>query len=146
VQIQNRSPHRETVPDVAVLTELVSLELTSLGSCPVPPPVLSPPKKFPLTLKPKQKLTVTFTATFACANDPAKGVGHEDFSLRAEVKHEALGGADSHPADDVCPRSVTPPFAIDPYPDGKIKDKGCGKKKADTTLGDPVLIDLIVKP
>lgn len=49
------------------------------------------------------------------------------------------------PDDDTCPRSVIPPFALDPYPDGKIKDKGCGAPKPDKTLGDPVLTDVVVK-
>lgn len=146
VQIQNRSPHLETIPDAAVLTNLVSLELASLGGCLVSPPVLSPPKKFPLTLKPKQKLSVGFAVTFACANNASKGAGQEDYRLSARVDHTALGSADTHPADDVCPRSVTPPFAVDPHPDNTIKDKGCGEKKADKTFGDPVLVDVVVKP
>lgn len=32
------------------------------------------------------------------------------------------------------------------YPDGTILDKGCGTKRADKTFGDPVLVDVVVKP
>jgi hypothetical protein len=63
------------------------------------------------------------------------------------VRHAALdGNADTHPADDACPRSVTPPAEIDPNPNGKIKDKGCGAKKPDKTFGAPVVVDVTVKP
>jgi len=88
---------------------------------------------------------VVFVVTFGCSNDPAKGVNHKDYSLSALIDHAALGGADGHPRDDICPRSVEPPFEVDPNPDGTIKDKGCGGKKADKTFGDPVLVDVVVK-
>jgi hypothetical protein len=62
------------------------------------------------------------------------------------VDHSALDGqADTDPIDDVCPRSVTPPFRPDPNPDGKLKDKGCGVKKSDGTFGADVLIDIVDK-
>lgn len=54
--------------------------------------------------------------------------------------------AEYQPADDMCPRSVTLPFEVDPNPDGTIKDKGCGEKKDDKTFGAPVLVDVVVRP
>jgi hypothetical protein len=150
VSIQNRSLHAETIHDAAALSRLVHLTVESLGACPAPILTLVPPKKLPLTLKVKQKLDVQFNATFDCANDPGKsapGAGHGDFRYTASVDHAQLGGVpDGHPEDDVCPRSVTAPFVIDPNPDGKIKDKGCGAKKADGTFGDPVVTDVTVRP
>jgi hypothetical protein len=44
--------------------------------------------------------------------------------------------------DDVCPRSAG---GADAYPDGKLVDKGCGAKKRDKTLGDPIVVDVLVK-
>lgn len=83
-----------------------------------------------------------YLVTFGCANDAAKGVGHEDFSVRARVDHTPLGSGDAHPADDVCPRSAPAGGVVDPFPNGKIVDKGCGAKKPDKTLGGPVLVDV----
>ncbi|MGH8010821.1 MAG: hypothetical protein ACREQ3_27860, partial [Candidatus Binatia bacterium] len=107
VQLQNRSPHPETI---AALTGLVNLAVTSLGSCTAPVPVLVP-QKLPVTLGPKAKLTVRFEVTFDCANDPLKSSkkepGHEDYSYTATVNHAVLdGNADTHPADDICPRTA----------------------------------------
>lgn len=151
VAIQNRSPQVETIPDGAALAALVRLELESVASpaC-APPPAIVPhsvkPKKFPIRLKPKQKLQVLFDVVFACAGDAAMGAGHEDFRLAARVDHTALGSPDDHPADDVCPRRVTAPGEVDPNPDGRILDKGCGGKLPDRTFGGPVLVDVVVKP
>ncbi|MBI2877435.1 MAG: hypothetical protein HYY20_11185 [Candidatus Tectomicrobia bacterium] len=120
---------------------------------PNPIPVLhlgSPQEALPLTLKPKQTLEVVFEVTFDCANDRAKSTPtnprHADYRYVAVVDRKALdGAADSHPVDDLCPRSVTPPFEVDPNPDGKIKDRGCGEQKADKTLGADLLTDVVVK-
>jgi len=107
-------------------------------------------KALPITLRPKQKLGVVFDVTFDCANDPARDTrtdpGHADYRLTARVNHTALGSADAHPDDDVCPRLVTPPGVIDPFPDGRILDKGCGARRPDGTFGDPVLIDVVIGP
>jgi hypothetical protein len=151
VEVQNRSAHPETIPDLATLAALVKLEGTSLGGCLAPVPVLAHKKKLPAVLKTKAKLAVVFTVGFDCANDPAKTTakdpGHDDYTWTARVRHAALdGNADTHPADDGCPRSVTPPAEIDPNPNGKIKDKGCGAKKPDATFGAPVVTDVAVKP
>lgn len=139
VQIQNRSAHEETIPDLGVLTELVSLDLISLGMCTPPEPTLVPPNTFPLTLRSKQKLNVRFAVTFTtdCVNDPAKSTvndpGHEDYTYTATVDHSALDGglSDDHPADDSCPRD---PLGIDPNPDGKINDKGCAEDVTDVVV------------
>ncbi|MBI3770429.1 MAG: right-handed parallel beta-helix repeat-containing protein [Deltaproteobacteria bacterium] len=153
VEIQNRSPHAETIPDAAVLGNLVSLALDSVGACAAPVPVFvagKPQKIPPITLKTKQKLAVLFDVTFSCANDPLKSTtkspGHADYSLHARVKHGALGSGDADPADDICPRQVTPPGVVDPFPNGKLLDKGCGAKKADKTFGAPIVVDVTVKP
>ena len=56
------------------------------------------------------------------------GTGDEDFLYRAHVNHPTLDdNADTHPADDDCPRAPLP-GGVDPNPDGKVKDKGCGSK------------------
>ena len=104
-----------------------------------------PQKKLPVTLKKKSKLAVLFDATFDCANDAATGDGPEDFTVSARVDADALGEIAAPAADDDCPRQVAPPGVHDPFPDGKLVDKGCGAKKDDKTLGDPVTIDVIDK-
>jgi hypothetical protein len=149
VLIENRGPTAETIPDAATLARLVTLDVASLDAqCASPVATLhagKPQKTLPVTVKKNEKLTVLFDVTIACANDAAKGAGHEDYRLSARVNRAVLGEPDSHPVDDVCPRSVTPPYVIDPYPDGKIRDKGCGAKKADKTRGGDVLIDVSVR-
>jgi len=149
VSIQNRGPARETIPDPGALGSLVSLALESLGGCPAPAVVLDPPRKFPIVLGPRKKLGVSFHTTFGCANDPSKATktnpGHEDFRVIGTVDRAVLGGPDTHPADDTCPRTVTPPWEVDPNPDGTIKDKGCGKKLGKGLFGGEILVDIVVK-
>ena len=95
-------------------------------------------------------LVTAHAATFTvnCANDPYKGVGHQDFRYLAAVHHEALDGqADTHPACDTCPRPALP-GGVDPNPDPNkpLKDKGCGKKdKATSLIGADVLTDVVQK-
>jgi hypothetical protein len=108
-----------------------------------------PQKHLPLTLKPKQKFSVIFDVAFDCANDGAKSTardpGHEDFRYIAVVDHAALDGeTDAHPYDDVCPRDIELP-GVDPYPDGTIKDLGCGARRPDRTLGADVITDVVLK-
>ncbi len=150
VEIQNRSPHPETVPDLVALGKLAHFDVGSNGlGCVAPLAIVhagKPQKKLPLTLKSKAKVQVLFDLPIACANDAAKGTGHEDYRLTAHVSHSALGSGDAHVADDACPRTVTPPGEIDPFPNGKILDKGCGAKQPDKTLGLPLLVDVLVKP
>ena len=76
----------------------------------------------------------------------SNGPGHEDYQLDAAVSHSALGTGDEHAADNQCPRTVTPPGEVDPFPNGKIVDKGCGAKKPDKTYGAPIALDVVVKP
>jgi predicted outer membrane repeat protein len=153
VQIQNRSARAQSIPSLAVLRELVDLEVVSLdGACPTPTPVLlagKPQKKRPIAIGSKKTVPVAFAVPFGCANDPAQSSrrdpGHEDFELRAHVDQSVLGGTDAFPADDACPRTVAPPGVVVPYPDGKITDRGCGAKRTDKTFGDPVLVDVVDK-
>ncbi|MBY0276863.1 hypothetical protein K2Z84_16110, partial [Candidatus Binatia bacterium] len=151
VVLQNRGAGVETVPDAATLASLVTLELEAVtpSACsPAPAIALVPPKarQFPIRLKSKAKRAFAFSVTLGCANDPAKGPSHGDYALRARVDRTALGAPDGHAVDDVCPRRVGPPGVPDPYPDGRILDKGCGARLADGTFGGPVLLDAIVKP
>jgi hypothetical protein len=152
VQIQNRSTQGVTIPDAATLAALVTLSFDNLGGGGCPSPSASVRAAFlrrlPLTVRPKQKVTVPFDVAFGCANDPVNSTrqnpGHEDFSVSARVNTGALGSPDLHTDDDVCPRSVSPPGVIDPHPDGTILDKGCGKLKPDGTRGALILIDIVV--
>src|SRR5439155_16144364 len=121
VQIQNRSPHDETISS---LDNLVTLNVESLGLCPDLVPVLrsGPPQTtLPLTLKPKKTLIVYFEVTFNTnsVNDPLKSSkqdsGHQDYRYRATVHRQAIDGkADTHPSDDTGPRSVNPPSDLVP--------------------------------
>ena len=104
------------------------------------------PRQFPIRIKSKGKRAVAFEVFVACAGDPAKGPLHEDYRVTARVELSALGGVDGHAQDDVCPRRVAPPGVVDPNPDGKILDKGCGARLADGTFGGPVLLDVVLKP
>lgn len=136
VTVQNRSAHPETIDDAAELQSLVGLTIppVSPGCSAAPTVALHPVKKFPITLKPKQKLAVKFDVEFAQACDPAKStksVDHDDFRYGATITHAVLGGADAHPADDVCPRAA---LGVDPNPDGKVKDAGCGEVRTDVVV------------
>jgi hypothetical protein len=139
VQIQNRSVHSETIGDMDMLDNLVSLRTYSLdtGLCPDPLVRLADKQKaLPITLKSKQKLTVTFEVTFDCAVDATKRTkrdpGHEDYRYEATANHAALDGRpDTHVADDICPRAALGP---DPRPDGKIEDKGCDEVMTDVVM------------
>lgn len=151
VILQNRSPLLETITDSEMLGQFVDLNVESLGLCPEPTVKLLTEKlqkRMPINLKPKQTVSVDFAVTFNCANDPeantSKNPGHQDYRYTATVNGSVLSGyADIHEEDDVCPRSVTPPYVIDNYPDRKIKDRGCGMKKPDKTFGADVVTDLI---
>jgi hypothetical protein len=149
VAIQNRGPFPQTITNSAMLSSVVTLTVESLGSCANPAPVLASPTNFPLTIASKGSLTVTYNVTFNCVNDASKTTTkdplHNDYRFIATVSHAAIdGNADTHAFDDTCPRTVTPPYVIDPYPDGTIKDMGCGAKKKDGTYGDDVATDIVV--
>jgi len=151
VVLQNRGATPEVIPDAAALAALVRLELESIASpacTPAPVVSLKPIKarQFPIRLKPKGKRAVLFEARLACAGDPAKGPGHEDYRVTARVDLAALAGVDGYAQDDVCPRRVSPPGVPVPNLDGSILDKGCGARLADGTFGGPVLLDVVLKP
>jgi hypothetical protein len=147
VTIQNRSPHIETIFDLASLVTL-TVESLDPNLCPdLVPQILErrPQRKLPLNLRPRQKLNVYFDVTFDCAINPAKGLGQEDFRYTAMVHHEALDGvADTHPECDVCPRPPLECF-FDPNPNGRIRDKGCGAPVGDGTFGNDVLTDVVYR-
>ncbi len=128
VQIQNRSPHNETITN---LSELVQVTLTNLkdseGCAPGAVLIAGVPNQPGRVLKPKQKMNIFLNVTFTggCVPDAMKGVGHEDFSYRAVVNHAALdGNADTHAADDDCPRAALP-GGVDNAAGLNIKDTGC---------------------
>lgn len=154
VKVQNRGPATEVIPDATALGNMLQLTVSSLGiACPDPLVTLAPPsaKSFPIKLKSKATRAFHFDVTFDCANDPAKTTkkdpGHDDFRYVATVNRSVLDARpDTHAVDDTCPRSVTPPYVVDPNPDGKIKDKGCGDKKDDGTFGLDETTDVIVNP
>jgi len=149
VQIQNRGPEAEVVPSLAVLDSLVSVTVESLGgACTAPQATLvqGSPNSVPKTLGSKKKMNVFFEVTFTCANDPLKSTasaGHDDFRYTVTVNRSALGGgADAHPADDVCPHD---PLGTDPHPDGSIVDKGCGAPRSGGLFGDEIHTDVVRK-
>jgi hypothetical protein len=148
--IQNRSPHDEIIANPDALRGMMTVLVDSLPpeECPDAPAVLVLPAAFPITLPPKGKLNLTYNLTFDCANDPlASGetTPHGDFRVSVTVSHGAIGSeSDSHPADDVCPHAALP-GQLDPYPDGRVKDKGCGGKNSDGSLGADVVIDIVRK-
>lgn len=152
VRIQNRGHFGETIPNLATLGNLVQLQVLPIGGPCAPAPVVTlrqgtPQHSLPYTLAPKGVLDVFFDVVFRCANDPARGVGHEDYRYVATVSLPALPGgeADDHPVDDVCPRNaLATPGHRDPYPDGSIVDKGCGARKPDGTFGADVKTDVYV--
>lgn len=136
VKIQNKGPFPEIIEDATMLTNLITLTVESLGACPAPSPILhagKPQKSFPITLKPGKTLTVYYDVTFDCANYPAQGT--PDYLFSAIVNRATLDGKeDTNPLDDMCPRSGTSP-----------KDKGCGARKPDGTLGGDILTDVVDK-
>ncbi|MCI0589255.1 MAG: LamG domain-containing protein [Planctomycetes bacterium] len=153
VEIQNRGRHEEVIPDLEALANLVALSVDPIGeSCTAPTPVLAADANaFPLVLPPRKKLKVPFALTIDCASDPLPSTsgdpGHEDLRISVDVFRQALGeGPDMHPADDVCPRPAG--FLgsnLDPCPSGTFKDKGCGPKFSDGTVGADILIDVLVR-
>src|SRR5438445_13328290 len=97
VQIQNRSAHSETISNLTVLGNLVSVTLSNLHTSCTPPTadlIQGPPNVVPRELKPKKKLNVFFNVSYStnCVPDRMKGTGHEDFSYAAHVNHAALDG------------------------------------------------------
>jgi beta-propeller repeat-containing protein len=162
VQIQNRSSHTETIHQSdlgdGVTTGLVRLTVdpvdTDGESCAPATVSLDTVKNAKLfaknpaySLASKKTLTVNYLVSYNCSTakpldktDPAPG----DYRHGAAVYHDVLGiGNDVDTVDDVCPRSVTPPFIVDPNPDGTIKDPGCGAVKPDKTFGADVVTNIV---
>ncbi len=154
VQIQNRSPHDETITNLAALVSVTLSNLKTGCTAPVAELINGPPNQPGRVLKPKQKMNVFFDVTFdpaGCVPDPLKSTStedHTDFAYMAEIHHEALdGNADTHPECDTCPRGALP-AGVDPNPDPNkpLKDKGCGNKdKTTRLLGAPVVTDVFIK-
>jgi hypothetical protein len=135
VTLQNHSTQPETITN-----GMLHLEVISLGACAKPVPKTVSPT-FPVTLAPKAKLNVVFSVTYGCANDPlvtSKTATHWDYRYLAELQT-----ADSDAHDDACPHDM-PLGGVDPI-NGKVKDKGCGGKKPDKTLGADMFTDMVVK-
>jgi hypothetical protein len=159
VQIQNRSPHDEMVEEAdlgnGTTTGLVRLDVPVMDSdgegCIAAIVELDAVKndkifsKGAKVLKPKAKLTVNYLVTYNCTSPHMMATGG-DYAHEATVHHTALDGqADSHPDDNSCPHPALPgQMDPNPAPTG-TKDKGCGAKKDDKTLGDPVDTDVIQK-
>lgn len=151
VTIQNRSRHNEVIPSAMVLGDLVSLSVQSLpsGKCGNLTGVLVAPETFPITVLPKRRLTLTYNVAYNCANDrlpSSRTTAHDDYKIVAIVDHTALDNeADTHPVDDACPHGPLP-GGFDPYPDGTIRDKGCGRRDRTThLLGADVLVDVVMR-
>jgi len=145
VTIQNRGQQEVVIPDLTVLGNLVTVELTALGpdtnSCPTPIAQLVPPKptSFPITLAFGKSLKVAYTVDFTCDTEPA-GLKTNTYQYAVTVHHAAIDGVpDSYTADDVCPHNA---LGVVPYTNGKIKDTGCGLKNKDGSFG-PVVTELI---
>ncbi|HEY1269183.1 MAG TPA: hypothetical protein VGH16_18135 [Candidatus Binatia bacterium] len=153
VTIQNRSPHVETITS-GDLGDGSSSGLVRLGFAATdddseictPTVALNNAKNAKLfssgskTLAVGKTMAVSFLVTYTCASPMSiKGDSTpNDFSLTATVHHEELAGgeADSHPADDVCPRGA---LGFDPNPAPKgTTDKGCGGKG-----GGPIVVNVV---
>jgi DNA-binding beta-propeller fold protein YncE len=148
VTIQNRSQMMETIADLDTLQKFVDLKIESLGDCTTPKAQLLTNKiqqRMPISLKPKETLTVEYAVIFNCANDKQIITSaYGDYRFTATVDHSALDGiADVHQADDICPRKVKAPYIIDMYPDSQIKDLGCGAKMPNKTFGADVITDVV---
>ena len=138
VSIQNRGTLTETIPTVEALQELVSVEVETLGTncASFAATLVTPKASFPINLAANKKLTLSYTATFNCANDTAattKTAAHNDYKTKVTINLGAIGEADTTPSNDTCPR---PPSGSDP---------GCGNKTTSKMLGADVLTDVVVK-
>jgi hypothetical protein len=158
VTIQNRSPHAETITSSDLgdgsNTGLVRLALQSTdddGEGCNASVALNNAKNAALfstgskVLAVGKTMKVNFLVTYTCASPMSiKGdATPNDFSITATVHHDELAGgdADSHPADDMCPRN---PLGFDPNPAPKgTVDKGCGSKQAGGGLGGPIVVNVV---
>ena len=96
VEIENLGNHTERIVDLAMLADLVTLDVTPTGIGCAPAAVALDPKagsKLPLDLEPAKKLKVAFTATIDCADT--------DYLAEGRVDHTAIDGSpDSVPGND----------------------------------------------
>jgi hypothetical protein len=145
VTLQNRGEVSETILDAQKLASLVSLSVETLGACTAPVPILTAPA-LPATMAAKKKLVLSFQLPISCANDPlasSSSGAHPDYRITVHVDFSAISGeADASAADDTCPRTA-PPGGVDP--ESGFKDKGCGGKNSDGSLGAEILLDVLVK-
>jgi hypothetical protein len=157
VQIQNRSNHSHVLANATVLgtgttTGLVRLSVAVVDNdgegCQPAVVALDTAANAalfaqgPFAFQSKGSMTVSYLVTYNCTNakKPAFDTTPGDYSYTATVHHEVIdGNADSHSADDICPRSA---LGTDPNPDGTINDTGCGAKKLNGTFGKPVLTNV----
>jgi len=97
-----------------------------------------------VTLEPGVTLTVHFRVIYSCLTArfrPLTDTTRGDYRHVALVFHDELGAPDGQPADDICPRDPLP-GAVVANPAG-TNDQGCGAKKSDGTLGNPVLTNVV---
>jgi hypothetical protein len=96
VEIENLGNHSERIVDLAMLEDLVTLDVTPIGlGCAAAAVALDPKSgsKLPLELEPGKKLKLAFTATIDCADT--------DYLAEGGVDHTAIDGTpDSVPAND----------------------------------------------
>ena len=127
ISIQNTGDFTETIPNSTALQNLVNLQIESLGLCTEPDVTLVSPTTFPVVLEPNKKLKIALLVTITCANDPATGIGHEDYRYTVTLDLNSLAGqTDNQPANNLCPRPASG------------SDKGCAK-------GATVFTDVAVK-
>jgi hypothetical protein len=147
VVIQNRGDHTETVMSGdlgdGVTTGLVRLAVNG-GGCQPAVVALDTAKNAGLfrtgvqNFSPRKSLTIYYLVTFQCS-----GAGGT-YSFSATAHDEVLDGSPATlPQDSVCPRDAFP-GGVDPlpYPKG-TRDRGCGAKKPDGTLGNPVVTNVV---
>jgi hypothetical protein len=161
VTIQNRSDHSETITPVnlgnGVSTGLVRLSVSVTDNdseqCQAPVVALNAGKNAALfgtggtkVLAPKKTVNIGYLVTLQCTGAlPANGADatRGDYTFSATVHRDVLdGSADIHDEDDACPRDPLD-GGVDSLPPPKgIKDKGCGAKNPDGSLGAPVVTDV----
>lgn len=150
VTVQNRSPHTEAFFDPGQLQNLVTLNVFSLDTnvCAdivALPLERRPQRRVPFNLRLRQKVNVYFEVTFDCAVNSGKGPGQGDFYYVATVNHAAIDGVtDTHPECDVCPR-LPLEGGVDPNPNGRIRDRGCGAPRGDGTFGNDIITDVFIR-
>jgi parallel beta-helix repeat protein len=149
-QIQNQGETTITIESQETIEEMLDFDLESLGSCPEPEVTIVPRvREFPVQLKPRAKLSLNLLVQIDCVNDPAKtsrdDPAREDFRCKLRVDREVTDGfTDDDPSDDACPRQVTAPYRADwTWHNGLIRDRGCGNRLPDRTLGGEILLDVV---